>query len=305
MGIIIKKEKVCSVFSHNALTVKGEDRLNQIAKKLGKGSWYVRVNDSWNGVDEIIKRHCNRVEKYTSEQNGKSNSPFVYTTPSIEALGMVYEYVPDFLKLTTISQQHYAQKVHQVLGGSLIRPSSMIVIWYPDGPRTVDDFKLLPLSDVKLGVAVAEKNKIPVFNVWNDSDFELVKQILDNSMTNEIIADVDLTQYIRTSYDESMFVDAELPLQKNIIRKYGYVDIVILGEPKGQYREVLSVYTLPGNDIFGIQREKMASGRVIHSADYLFNSEASMSRYLAQVSDYHKKNGAMMNTIFIKDIEKN
>ena len=117
-------------------------------------------------------------EIYLPWRNFNNNESELYKIKP-QAAKLASEIHPIFNKLTYPSKKLHARNMYQVLGYDLNKPSDILVCWTKDGCNS-EKTATLATGGTRSAIVLADRCKIPIFNVKNDDDYEKLLKLLED-----------------------------------------------------------------------------------------------------------------------------
>lgn len=97
--------------------------------------------------------------------NGSNSRNF----PATNAFDIAKEFHPKWGELSQGARKLHARNVHQILGKDLHTPSKFVICWTKDGKAS---------GGTRQAMRIADHYNIPIFNLFNDSDRDKLKNFL-------------------------------------------------------------------------------------------------------------------------------
>ncbi len=159
----------------------GAKRIQEIAILLNRLGYTLRSGGA-DGCDTLFEQNMIRKEIYLPWADFNGNNSKLYNI-SNEAYRLAASVHPGWYKLKKAVQKLHARNTYQVLGSKLDSPSDLLVCWTPDGAKREYQTNY-QTGGTRTAIVLADRKKVPVFNLKNDLDYQALK----NKLTKELTA---------------------------------------------------------------------------------------------------------------------
>lgn len=154
------------------------DDVLELMFKLGAflGSKLILRSGGANGADTAFEKGCDSVEGKKEiylpwKRFNDNESEFI--SPTDDAYKIISELMPNFDKIKPSVQKLFARNVHQILGRFVNDPVQFVVCW-----SVIDKETNHCKGGTAVAIFIAQSFKIPVYNLYDASQKDLLKQRL-------------------------------------------------------------------------------------------------------------------------------
>ena len=168
----------------------GKERVIEIAKLLDKAGYTLRSGGAY-GCDSLFEQHMSKKEIYVpalwfrtrpyNDEPARKPTPFDIVGVSEEASRIAESVHPAWKFLKDFPKKLHTRNVYQVLGKDLKHPSDLLVCWTNDGCNS-EATSSRDTGGTRTAIVLADRNGVPVFNLRNDKDYQMVKQRLEKEI---------------------------------------------------------------------------------------------------------------------------
>ncbi len=151
----------------------------ELGLALGQQGWMLRSGAA-DGLDNAFERGAVAAKASTElyvPWKGYNGSASHRHMPTKEAFNLAQEVHPAWEALGSAVRKMHACSAHQVLGERLTQPSKFCICWTPDGCES-ERTRTRQTGGTATGIVIAERNAVPVFNLYNDRARQALNQLL-------------------------------------------------------------------------------------------------------------------------------
>ena len=144
------------------------------------GAWfaaegYILSTGGATGADEAFKSGCDKeggyLELYLPWKGYNKIQKATLSEPSVQAIDIAAQYHPAWHNCSIGVRKLHGRNAHILLGCDLNTPVDFVICWTKDG---------IPTGGTAMGIAIAEDNGIPVFNLGSDAGLRSLQDYLSD-----------------------------------------------------------------------------------------------------------------------------
>ncbi len=158
-----------------------EQDMEQFAYIAAKNGWILRSGGA-SGSDSAFERGCDgaggQKEIFLPWKNFNDNAS-LYISPTYASQELAKTVHPAYNKLSNPANLLLARNMHQVLGPQLNDPVKFVICFTPDGVEHYSNYSSKTCGTGS-AIALASKNFIPIFNIFNEQRLEDALEFLLN-----------------------------------------------------------------------------------------------------------------------------